>query len=113
MDKVKKYQTIVEKVLKNNLRFPTTYHPNLTDVLVVDKEKKHFIVQTFGWEGKKYVNNPTYHLEVSKKGKVLVHLNTTDTQIEEILIENKIAEKDVLDGMAETFPKEKVNSKAA
>lgn len=113
MDKVKKYKTIVTKVLNKKLRFPTSYYPNLTDILVMDKEKNHFFVQTFGWDKKKYVNNPTYHLEVTEKGKVLIHLNTTDIQIEDILLENKIAEGDILDGMAETFPKSKIDSKAA
>jgi len=114
MEKIKKYQKIVEKVLNERLRFPTPYSPNLKDILVIDKERKHFMVITFGWDNQKeYVNSPIFHLEVTKNGKVLIHDNNTDVQIDEILLENKIADKDLLDGMEETYPRTLADTKAA
>lgn len=114
MEKIKKYQKIVEKVLKKRLRFPTSYNPNLKDVLLIDKPKNHFILLTFGWDtNAEYVNSHTFHIEVNKKGKVLIHENNTDVQIDEILIANKIADEDLLDGAEETFPRELADSIAA
>jgi len=114
MEKIKKYQKIIEKVLNERLRFPTSYYPNLKDILVIDKEKNHFIVITFGWDNQQeYVNNSTFHLEVTKKGKVLIHENNTDVQIDEILLANKIADEDLLDGLEVTYPRKQVDCKAA
>ena len=114
MEKVKKYQKIVEKVLEERLRFPTSYNPHLKDILVIDKEKKHFMVITFGWDNQEeYVNSPIFHIEVTKSGKVLIRDNNTDVQIDEILIANKIADKDILDGMEAIYPKTLADSKAA
>ncbi len=114
MEKLVKYKKAVEKILEKQIGFPTAYYPNLKDLLVIDKTKRHFMIITFGWDNEKeYVNEIKFHIEVNNKEKVIIHENITDIEILDLLLDKKIAENDILDGLEETFPKEKVNSKAA
>ena len=43
MDKIKKYQKIVEKVLEKRMGFPTEDFPNIKDILLISKDKLQFM----------------------------------------------------------------------
>lgn len=81
---------------------------------MINEDREHFMVVTFGWDNQQeHVNEIKFHLEINKKGQVIIHENITDIEILDLLIEHKIAEKDILDGLELTFPSNNVNSKAA
>ena len=113
MDKIKKYQKIVEKVLEKRMGFPTEDFPNIKDILLISKDKLQFIQLTFGWIKEKYTHYPAFHIEITLEGKIYIHQNRTDVLIDELLMEQGVPEIDILDGMDETFPRKLADSKAA
>ncbi len=113
MDKIKKYQKIVEQVLNSKIGFPTEDFPNIKDILLISKDKMHYLQLTFGWDKEEYNHYPAYHIEVTRDGKIYIHQNRTDVLIDELLMEQGVPEIDILDGMDETFPRKLADSKAA
>ncbi|MEM1121560.1 MAG: element excision factor XisI family protein [Bacteroidota bacterium] len=114
MERLTKYKKAVEQILGDQVNFPTDFYPHLKDLLVIDKQKNHFMVVTFGWDNEReYVNEIKFHVEVNRSRKVIIHENITDIELLDLLIEGQIKEEDILDGLEETFPRDNTNQKAA
>ncbi len=113
MEKIKKYQTIVEKILKERVAFPNKQFPNLKDMLIIDEKKSHFVLMSVGWDNQEYIHQVLFHLEVKLDGKIWIHENRTDLPIDEILITNSVEAIDILAGMIEPYSIDVSNTKAA
>ena len=101
MDTLKKYKTIIDSVLKNHNGFPSRDFPLLQNQIVIDLEKKHFIQLTYGWNGYNYLHYVTFHIELKDDGKVWIHQNRTDVNIEDELIAMGIPKDYLVFGMVE------------
>lgn len=103
MDKLKKYQQIVEEVLREQVQLPTRDFPNVRDILVIDAKKEHFIQIAMGWDRGSYDHFPAYHLEVTADAKIWVHELRTNVPIDEILVEKGVEATDIIAGMIEPY----------
>ncbi|MEM1121559.1 MAG: element excision factor XisI family protein [Bacteroidota bacterium] len=114
MDKIKKYQVIIQSILKDRLGFPTKEFPHLKDELLISEDKMNFVQITYGWNRQQqYTNFTAFHIELNQIGKVLIHQNKTDLPIDELLVEKGVLEIDILDGLEATIPEQGLKSKAA
>lgn len=114
MDKIKNYQKIIKAVLKDRLGFPTKEFPHLKDELLISEDKLNFIQITYGWNRQqKYTHFTAFHIELTDKGKILIHQNRTDLLIDELLTEKGIDQADILDVVRPNFLSEGINSIAA
>lgn len=92
METLNKHKNIVKSVLNNHLGFPTRDYPYLQDQLIIDPIEQHFIQIVYGWKNYDYVHHVVFHIEVKEDGKVWIHENRTDVNIEEELMEMGISE---------------------
>lgn len=113
MEKIKKYQTIAEKILKERVAFPNKQFPDLKDMLIIDEQKSHFVLMSAGWDNQEYVHQVLFHLEVKLDGKIWIHENRTDLPIDEIMIANGVDTTDIIAGMIEPYSIDSSNTKAA
>lgn len=113
MDKIIKYQKIIEKVLNNHVLLPSSQFPDIQDLLLIDRDKWHFIQLTVGWNNQDYIHQIAFHVEVKSDGKVWIHENRTDILIDEELINEGIASNDIIIGMIEPYSKNEMGTQVA
>ena len=65
--------------------------------LVIDTERDHYLLLRVGWDGEKRVNYPVFHFDI-KDGKIWVHENTTDVEIDKDFAERGISKKEIVVG---------------
>lgn len=109
MDKLTQYKKIVEEVLQNHVHLPTRDFPNVKDILVIDKDKKHFLQISMGWDREQYAHDTIYHLEVKDNGKIWIHELNTDVEVREELIEKGVAAEDIIRGMIAPYTLEEAD----
>ncbi len=101
MDTLKEYKTIIKSVLKHHNGFPSNDFPFLQSQVIVDVEEQHFMQLTYGWNGYDYLHYVTFHIEVKESGKVWIHQNRTDVNIEDELVSMGIPEDCLVFAMVE------------
>ena len=113
MDTIGIYQKIVEQVLRKHIQLPSSQFPAIQDILIIDSDKRHFIVLSMGWNDQKYIHQVAFHIEVKSNGQVWIHENRTDVLIDEELINEGIPAKNIIPGMLEGYPERGVDTQAA
>lgn len=113
MDKIVKYQNIVAQVLQKHIGLPSPHFPAIKDLLIIDADKRHFILLSMGWHKQNYIHQITFHIEVKPKGQVWIHENRTDVLIDEELVEKGVEAKDLTAGMLEDYSQTGLDSQAA
>lgn len=94
----KKYQQIIRKELESYEKMRIANAPDVRFHLVVSEGQNEFLLLSFGWKGKQYRHTVNFHLEV-KGGKVWIHQNKTDIEIEKDLIDAGIDQSDIVIGL--------------
>ena len=95
MDKINKYQKILEEVLREQSEGKSENMPLVKSKLIIDKKEQHFILMDMGWSQLGFIHNWVFHIEI-KDQKVHLHKNMTDFDIVGTLIENGIAKEDII-----------------
>jgi len=95
MDRIKKYQKILKKTFERHAKINIANMPNVKSEIIIDEDKKHFILFDIGWHEDEFIHDCIFHFEL-KEGKVHGHKNTTDFDIIQELVENGIDKKDII-----------------
>jgi len=95
MDKIKKYQNILKKTLEKQANINIANMPKVKSTLIIDKDKKHYILLDIGWNNDEFIHDWVFHFEL-KGSKIYGHKNMTDFDIVAALIENGIDKKDII-----------------
>jgi hypothetical protein len=95
MDKLARYRNAVQQALNHFTK--GTYLPPqyLKDVTLFDVVNDRYAVITQGWDKGEYVNELTAEVDIVH-GKVLIQFNNTDIRIKQLLLENGVAESDIV-----------------
>lgn len=63
MDKLAEYGHIIESVLQRYASIPYS-HDEIDNRVIVDAERKNFLLMTIGWEGHRRVHGCVVHIQI-------------------------------------------------
>ncbi len=93
MEKIKKYQKAILKLLN-------TYQKNSTTIetlLIVDTEHHHYQVVEAGWQDSDHYHyGLLFHIHIKPTGKVVILENNTEDNLTEFLIDNDVSKSDIV-----------------
>ena len=98
MEKVKKYQKAILKVLNDYAEIKSPFMPEVENKVIADTKNHHYQLIRLGWYQDKHVHYTVLHFDILE-GKVWIHENRTDVKIDEELIEAGIDKKDIASGL--------------
>jgi XisI protein len=98
MEKVKKYQKAISKVLEYYAAIKSPFMPEVENLVISDTKNHHYQLQRMGWYQDRHVHYTVFHFAI-QNGKIWVHENRTDVKIDEELIEAGISAKDIASGL--------------
>lgn len=97
MDRIKKYQTIVQQTLE---KLATQNYENIDSQLIINEDKNRFALISFGWNRQIYHHKLDFHIEI-KDEKVWIHEDRTGIGVAKILQEKGILSADIVLGFVE------------
>lgn len=97
MDRIKKYQKILEKFFVEQAAIQDRQNNGLKAHLSINKAKTDFILIKMGWRGKLFVHTVTFHIEI-KNGQVWIYENKIDIDLPKILVDAGVAKEDIVLG---------------
>ena len=97
MDKIIKYQDIIEQFLEEEAAIPYA-NQDLKREVLVDRKRNHFQLFFIGWEDNKFYYDIILHFDIKENGKVWIQQNNTELQIADELINCGIAHEDIVLG---------------
>jgi hypothetical protein len=112
MDKIAQYQQIIEKVLRNRSSLPISNSPGAEGHLVIDPEKREYVLLRVGWSGPTYKHGLMFHIEI-KGDKVWIHEDRTDIDLAGLLIEEGIPKSHIVLGFVAPYARESSGFAAA
>jgi hypothetical protein len=92
MDKLKKYEKIVNEVILD-------VSEKLSDadsILSIDKIHGQYLILMDSWEGIERNYGPLVHIEIKPDGKIWLRFDGTDLEIGQELLNKGISEKDLV-----------------
>lgn len=97
MEKIAKYQSIIQAILKKYGAMRPNNDPIETQ-LVFDLVNHHYILMSVGWQGENFVYGSVFHIDIKPDGKVWVQQDNTDIVVVDKLLEGGIPSKDIVLG---------------
>lgn len=101
MDKIAKRIKTLEKTIVDVLEAERIERPgsDVRDIVLVDREKRHYQLIRTGWETPKtFINKVVYHFTIADTGKIWLLENNTDIPITEELLKKGIPQTDIVLG---------------
>jgi XisI protein len=98
MEKIKKYQSSILKVLREYSAIKSPFMPGVENKVVADTANHHYQLVRMGWHQAKHVYYTVFHFDIIN-GKVWVQENRTDARIDEELVAAGVAAGDIVSGM--------------
>ncbi len=94
MDKIKKYEAIILKIMKE---YATIRYANLDakNEMIIDRENHHYQVVTIGWDGYKRVHTATLHFDITD-GKICIQQDQTEHGIAHDLVEMGVPKSEIM-----------------
>lgn len=112
MDKVKKYQSAIQKVLREYAAIKSPFMLGVENKVVADVANHHYQLVRMGWHQDKHIYYTVFHFDIIR-GKVWVQENRTDVKIDEDLVAAGIAADDIVSGLMHPNLREKSKAAAA
>jgi XisI protein len=97
MDKLLKYQDILEQFLEEEAAKPCV-NQGLEAQVLADRKRGHFQLFICGWEKKKLVRQVEFHFDLKPDGKIWVQENATELQIADELMARGVDKMDIVLG---------------
>ncbi|BAZ31215.1 XisI protein [Cylindrospermum sp. NIES-4074] len=94
MDKLEKYRSYIENILREY----SQYKPSYGDVeleLLLDRERDHYQLMSVGWHGEKRIHGIMLHIDI-KDGKIWIQHNGTERGIAQDLLELGVPKQDIV-----------------
>ena len=105
MDKVKRYQEIIEQMLEAYATEMSKGQNTPENQVIADRKRNHFQLFTIGWENDQYIQFPVFHFDI-RDGKVWIQVNNTDLLIAQELINRGIPKSDIVLGLQHPLMRE-------
>lgn len=105
MDKLDHYRKIIEEELNYYATIPYSNIPELDRVVIIDREKDHFLLMDLGWVGKKQYHDCMLQLEI-KNDKIWIHQDWTDIDMVELLMRHNIPRSEIVLGFISPFERQ-------
>ena len=97
MDKTTQYELIILELLSEYADFWGSDN-GIKRRVIADKNNHTYQLISYGWqEGKRYVHNIAFHLEIINN-KIWIHQNNTEAMIADELMEKGVAKNDIVLG---------------
>ncbi len=112
MEKLKKYQSAILKVLREYAAIKSPFMPSVENKVVADTANHHYQLVRMGWHQDKHVYYSVFHFDIIN-GKVWVQENRTDAKIDEELVAAGVAAGDIVSGMSQPNLQGRVEAVAA
>ena len=97
MDKLKQYEQAILEILEEY----STYLPsNLSEPenqLILDHEKRHYVLMSLGWEGTRFHYGPVMHFDI-KAGKIWIQATNTELDVGKALTDRGVPAADIVVG---------------
>ena len=84
MDTIERYRECIEQVMHGYQSFGTS-RTGVEVVLIIDSERRHFMLMYMGWDGPRWVHHVAVHVEV-RGDKVWLQCDNTDLVVAEDLV---------------------------
>lgn len=98
MEKLKKYQEAILKILKEYVVINSPFMPEVENKVIADTKNHHYQLVRLGWYKDRHVHYTVFHFDILD-GKVWIQENRTDVKIDEELVEAGVAAKDIVSGL--------------
>ncbi|MEN9610467.1 MAG: hypothetical protein RLZZ628_1281 [Bacteroidota bacterium] len=98
MEKIKKYQKAILKVLNEYAAIRSPFMPDVENKVIADTQQHYYQLIRMGWYKGKPVHYAVFHFDIIQQ-KVCIQINRTDVKIEDELVDAGIALKDIAWGM--------------
>ena len=98
MEKIKKYQKAILKVLNDYAAIKSPFMPDVENKVVADLKNHYYQLIRMGWHEDRHVHYTVFHFDIIE-GKVWIQENRTDVRIREELIDAGIPAKDIFSGL--------------
>ena len=69
---------------------------NIEDILVADKERRHYQLIATGWRKSKHLHNILMHFHIRPDGKIWVEANNTEVEVARELLEKGVQKSDIV-----------------
>ena len=97
MEKIKQYETIILKVLNNQI--VEVAGSDVQDYIIVDKEKRHYQLLRMGWDTPDiYINKVIIHFRIAENSKIWLLKNNTEAPLTVELLQENIPNSDIVLG---------------
>ena len=97
MDRVKKYQQILEHFFKERAAIQDRQTSGLKSHLLVNEQQTDFVLLKMGWKKKLFVHAVVFHIEIKEK-KIWIYEDKTDIDVAKVLVEAGILKEDIVLG---------------
>ena len=98
MEKIKKYQKAILKVLEYYATIRSPFMPDVENKVIADRQSHQYQLIRMGWYKEKPIHYAVFHFDIVQQ-KVIIQINRTDLKIEDELLEVGIPLKDIAYGM--------------
>jgi XisI protein len=98
MEKIKKYQKILLKLLEDYAQVKSPFMPEVENLVISDLKNHHYQLVRMGWYKDNHVHYSVFHFSIIDQ-QIWIQENRTDAKIEEELIELGVPSKDIVAGM--------------
>jgi len=90
MDRLTTYHQAIVAEMEYQASIPISNRPDTQRHLVIDPERRRYVLFNVGWDGNDFIHGLLFHLELKEDGKIWLHANFTDIEIGQNLIERGI-----------------------
>jgi XisI protein len=104
MDKVGKYQQIIQQLLQEYAEI-SSQDSEVETQLILDTERHHYQLVNVGWKNQRRVYGCFIHLDI-KDGKVWLQHNGTENEVGEDLANLGIPKQDIVIGFHSPFKRQ-------
>jgi len=104
MDKIAKYQQIIQQLLQEYAAI-SSQEPEIETQFIFDTERHHYQLVNVGWKNERRIYGCFLHLDI-KGDKVWVQHNGTENEVGEDLVNLGIPQQDIVIGFHSPFKRQ-------
>lgn len=104
MDKLEKYQQIIQQLLTDYAQNKPAYG-EIEVELIFDTQRHHYQIVHLGWQHKRWIHHCVIHLDIRDE-KIWIFCNSTEHDITADLMELGVPSQDIVLGFQPPFVRE-------
>ncbi len=96
MDKIIKYQQLVEDIINEYSRYEPAGGDEFETQTVFDRERRHYQLWDIGWRGHKRIRGVTLQVDIKPDGKIWIQYDGTEEGIANRLVELGVPKDEIV-----------------